>query len=79
MMLINLSIFSIRCTKIIIKPVQIDLPEKPVLKRIIFKNFQGRVIIENPMALAENQIMMNSYIEQLIKRIEINNEKAERQ
>ena len=55
------------------------MPEKPVLKRIIFKNFQGRVIIENPMALAENQIMMNSYIEQLIKRIEINNEKAERQ
>ena len=62
-----------------IKPIKIDLPEKPVLKKILFKNFQGRVVVENPAALAENQIIMNSYIEQLIKRIEINNEKAERQ
>ena len=79
MMLISWLVFSTGCTTTIIKPVEIQLPDKPVLKTIKFKNFQGRVVIENPGDFAENQVNLTTYLLQLESRIDINNKKAKEQ
>jgi len=68
------------CSKTIIKPVYIHLPDQPVLPEVKFQPGPTGIILDsvNARALAEREIMSLSYIEKLENRIKINNREATR-
>ena len=70
----------INCSKVIYKPVIIHLPDKPNLPDVKFQSLPDGVKLDFQQAknLAEREIMIQSYIQRLIRRIEINNAEAER-
>ncbi len=55
------------CSKVIVRPVYLPLPVKPVLPEVRFQASQTGVILDsrNARALAEREIMIRAYIEKL--------------
>ena len=83
MISILLSLNLINCTKTITiyRPMEIDLPPRPELQQVNFKEIQQGILLdkENARKLLLREILIWTYLEQLESRIEINNFEARRQ